>query len=511
MTNTRAAGPSAMPVVYSQSGELGTAAARRAAQTHFKAIARARRSSMPENAAAARARRKPRPQSAKLGREAASRVANAPGWKREHRDRELERIQKMPDPLRDPQGWLLRASTSDHALEFDRIRSAARVGPAPPADPEADPDTDALIAQYEAELYVQEGANLDAPAGLERTESGTLVAEAQAMIARSTEQIVELVQAEDERQRALPVPPAPPQAVSRAAAHRSFTKRGFVVSEHPNPAYCGLYKRCSTWNGRPAFKNRHERFFYFFLAAGEESQTELRRVQSNECGAGWTFDDRDQSACPAPGKEDWARGGRTEELCLTRTYPPVGDVALAGGQRIRVEGLSEKPTFKGAVRAVMLANTFSSSMYNDILRKLKLSPEQRAQITAMRDRRQAVDAAASSSVLSLVRSAEPGTKAALREAMAGLDEAKRAAGFVPVRAEVGSADLVRTVSEREEKVDAMVDDSTPVSELVRTASDATKEALREAMSGLEEAKRAAELGGFSFSDVVSADHDIDLS
>ena len=97
------------------------------------------------------------------------------------------------------------------------------------------------------------------------------------------------------------------------------------------------------------------------------------------------------------------------------------------------------------------------------------------------------------------------------EAMAGLDEAKRAAGFVPVRAEVGSADLVRTVSEREEKVDAMVDDSTPVSELVRTASDATKEALREAMSGLEEAKRAAERGGFSFSDVVSADHDIDLS
>ena len=48
-------------------------------------------------------------------------------------------------------------------------------------------------------------------------------------------------------------------------------------------------------------------------------------------------------------------------------------------------------------------------------------------------------------------------------------------------------------------------------ELVRTASDATKEALREAMSGLEEAKRAAERGGFSFSDVVSADHDIDLS
>ena len=46
---------------------------------------------------------------------------------------------------------------------------------------------------------------------------------------------------------------------------------------------------------------------------------------------------------------------------------------------------------------------------------------------------------------------------------------------------------------------------------MRTASDATKEALREAMSGLEEAKRAAELGGFSFSDVVSADHDIDLS
>ena len=109
---------------------------------------------------------------------------------------------------------------------------------------------------------MQDGEEQDAPAALQRTESAALVAQAHSLIDRSTDQIVDLVLAEDERQRALPVPPAPPQAVSRAAAHRSFTKRGFVVSDHPDPAYCGLYKRCSTWNGRPAFKNRHERFFY---------------------------------------------------------------------------------------------------------------------------------------------------------------------------------------------------------------------------------------------------------
>ena len=124
----------------------------------------------------------------------------------------------------------------------------------------------------------------------------------------------------------------------------------------------------------------------------------------------------------------------------------------------------------------------ASETYDKMLRNPNLTAEQRVKITGMRERRRAKEVAGSSSLTDLVRTASPATQAALREAMSGLAEAKREAGFGAEQ----SAGLQRTVS---------AGGTVTMTELVRTASPAVNEALREAMSGLAEAKREAGFGG----------------
>ena len=137
----------------------------------------------------------------------------------------MQRAQKeQSDPLAAPRTALLRQARDEHAKELDRIRSSSR-GALPAAPPDdADPETDALLAQYEAELYTEEGTRvaqrpllievtesfffcageegeeLEA-ATLQRTGSAQLLAEAEALIATSSRQILEL---EHARQRSLP-------------------------------------------------------------------------------------------------------------------------------------------------------------------------------------------------------------------------------------------------------------------------------------------------------------------
>ena len=71
---------------------------------------------------------------------------------------------------------------------------------------EADPETEALLAQYEAELESDE----EGVGGLERTDSASLVAEAERLIATGSKQLGEL---HSQQLAALPPPPGvlPPQ------------------------------------------------------------------------------------------------------------------------------------------------------------------------------------------------------------------------------------------------------------------------------------------------------------
>jgi hypothetical protein len=109
-----------------------------------------------------------------------------------------------------------------------------------------------------------------------------------------------------------------------------------------------------------------------------------------------------------------------------------------------------------------------------MLRNPKLDAAQRAKIVAMKERRVAKEAALESSMTELVRTSSPATQAALREAMGGLEAARRAAGFgaPPATASVAPAP------------------GESVTALVRTASAATQEALRQSMEELAEYKRS---------------------
>ena len=79
-----------------------------------------------------------------------------------------------------------------------------------------------------------------------------------------------------------------------------------------------------------------------------------------------------------------------------------------------------------------------------------------------------------------MRTASPATQAALREAMSGLDEARRAAGFgEPSSATAAAAPAAAQASTGES-----------VTALVRTASAATQAALRQSMEELADYKRS---------------------
>ena len=79
----------------------------------------------------------------------------------------------------------------------------------------------------------------------------------------------------------------------------------------------------------------------------------------------------------------------------------------------------------------------------------------------------------------LVRQASPATHAALREAMSGLEEARAAAGFG-----VSAAPPPLLVAEQ----------APTVTDLVRTGSEALRDALSETMTELAAAKKAAGFG-----------------
>ena len=126
-----------------------------------------------------------------------------------------------------------------------------------------------------------------------------------------------------------------------------------------------------------------------------------------------------------------------------------------------------------------LRRTFSSNTYAKMLANPRLTPQQREKIAGMKERREAKEVALESSMTDLVRQASPATHAALRDAMSGLEEARTAAGFGPSSA---TPPLLVPAP------------GSTMTDLVRTGSEALHDALADTMSGLAEAKKAAGFG-----------------
>ena len=76
-----------------------------------------------------------------------------------------------------------------------------------------------------------------------------------------------------------------------------------------------------------------------------------------------------------------------------------------------------------------LTRTFSTEMYDKMLQNPKLVGAQRQKIQGMRTRRLAKETAADSTMTDLVRTASPAVMEAMRESMAEMAEARKAAGF----------------------------------------------------------------------------------
>ena len=133
---------------------------------------------------------------------------------------------------------------------------------------------------------------------------------------------------------------------------------------------------------------------------------------------------------------------------------------------------------KKADEGTGLSRSFSSNTYDKMLRNPSLSAEQREKIVAMKERRQAKEAALETSMTELVRTASEATQAALREAMGGLEEARRAAGFGAAAPAAAPLPAVASPSP-----------SGSMTDLVRTATPAAQQALRESMAELAEYKR----------------------
>eukprot|EP01043_Picozoa_sp_COSAG02_P007300 COSAG02_NODE_217_length_28595_cov_19.642371_2_plen_347_part_00 len=147
--------------------------------------------------------------------------------------------------------------------------------------------------------------------------------------------------------------------------------------------------------------------------------------------------------------------------------------AAAAAEGERSTGTAEAGA--GAGTGTGLQRSFSAATYDKMLANPKLNAAQREKITAMRERRAAKEAVLESSMTELVRTASPATQAALREAMAGLEEARCAAGFeAPATAKASPAPAP----------------GESVTALVRTASAATQAALRQSMEELAEYKRS---------------------
>ena len=108
--------------------------------------------------------------------------------------------------------------------------------------------------------------------------------------------------------------------------------------------------------------------------------------------------------------------GLRTELGISEGMPPS---SLAAGSNAD----------SGRDSGAKLQRSFSSATYDKMLSNPKLDAEQRKKILAMKERRAAKEAALETTMTELVRTASPATQAALREAMAGLEEARRAAGF----------------------------------------------------------------------------------
>ena len=182
----------------------------------------------------------------------------------------------------------------DHARRTQPAAGAA-VHAEPPAAPESSKEDAAEAAELRAKI-AQAKRDRDELLELkaERVRRESVEADLGRLRARNEAKRAEIQAARSAIQTSIEQRKAQAEARQRSSG---VTSRGFVVSQHPDALYTGLYRRFATWNGRPAYRNQHGRFFYFYMAAGEESQFELRRIRSNEFGAGWTFDDRDQSGC----------------------------------------------------------------------------------------------------------------------------------------------------------------------------------------------------------------------
>jgi hypothetical protein len=108
--------------------------------------------------------------------------------------------------------------------------------------------------------------------------------------------------------------------------------------------------------------------------------------------------------------------GLRVELGIREGVPPSGPAAGSSADSGRDSG-------------AVLQRSFSSATYDKMLSNPKLDAEQRKKILAMKERRAAKEVALETTMTDLVRTASPATQAALREAMAGLEEARREAGF----------------------------------------------------------------------------------
>jgi hypothetical protein len=159
-----------------------------------------------------------------------------------------------------------------------------------------------------------------------------------------------------------------------------------------------------------------------------------------------------------------------------RRSPSAGAAVAVVAAAAAAERSTSTSTEAGADAGAGLKRSFSVATYDKMLSNPKLDAAQREKIMAMKERRAAKEAALESSMTELVRNASSATQAALREAMAGLEEARRAAGFgaPPAAAKAAPAPAA----------------GESVTALVRTASAATQAALRQSMEELAEYKRS---------------------
>jgi hypothetical protein len=132
---------------------------------------------------------------------------------------------QLSDPLDAPHTALLRQSTAEHYAELERIRASSKGAlSARPMMEAADLEAEALLAQYEADLYSEElqanGVEDEAEAVLTRTASGSLIEEANRLIATSSRQLIEL-----EHERRVGPPPMPPTTARSTVAPSTRTAK----------------------------------------------------------------------------------------------------------------------------------------------------------------------------------------------------------------------------------------------------------------------------------------------